>query len=106
MTKDLVFRMKIDSSGFRRGVWDMQTAMGNLPLAVQGRPVKPRRPYPRDISRMTARQYRAERRRYGRQMRAWRKADRDARARHGGWPNPAAIAILKRVMNPSGGAAV
>jgi len=81
VTNEATFRMKIDTTGFQRGIWDATTVMGNLPLALAGRPPKPRRPYPRNISRLTAREYRADRRRYGREVRAWVKADRIARQR-------------------------
>lgn len=66
-------RLKIDATGLHRGLHDVTHVMGNMQHAMRGEPMAPRKPYPRSCSRMTARQWRADRRRYARQMRAYRK---------------------------------
>lgn len=76
-TPPAVFKMRIDTSGFTRGIHDINNVMRNMSADLRGAPRPPRKPYPKTCSHMTARQYRAARRRYARERRAYSKALRD-----------------------------
>ena len=71
---DAVLTLRLDPSGFIRGIHDVGNAMQNMTADLTGKPRPPRKPYPKRYSGMTARQYRASRRAYGRAKRAHKKA--------------------------------
>lgn len=69
-------RLRADVSPFIRAMHDVTWSMTNASRAFRGQGPVPVPPYPRRHGGMTARQYRAARRAYARQIRALRKADR------------------------------
>ena len=73
-TADLTLSFKIDPSPFIRAMHDAGVVMRNMTADVRGLPRPPRAPYPKQHSGMTARQYRAARRRYARERRGYAKA--------------------------------
>lgn len=73
-TPSVVLRFKANPSPFIRAMHDAGYVMQNIGTDVRGAPRKPRKPYPKQHSGMTARQYRAARRRYARERRAYTKA--------------------------------
>lgn len=73
-TPDLTLRIKIDVSPLVRAMNDAGVVMRNMVADARGLPRPPRAPYPKRHSGMTARQYRAARRRYARERRGYAKA--------------------------------
>jgi len=67
-------RFAFDPKPFQRSIWHAIQAFSAMADAVAGRPVRPATPLPRRLHPGTAREYRTARRRYGRDLRAWRKA--------------------------------
>ena len=72
-TTDITYVMKIDVTPFARAMHDVGTVASNMAATFAGKPRPPRKPYPKRHSGMTARQYRAARRAYGREMRAYKR---------------------------------
>lgn len=69
-------KIRINTDNFMRGIHDAAHNMQRFGHALQGKSSPPRRPYRKDWSGMTAREYRAARRRYNRELNAWKKATR------------------------------
>lgn len=75
-TKDITFRFRINAGAMARTGHDLAHSLMQFQAALLREPCPPRKPYPRRYSRMTAREYRADRRRWNRECRAYRKATR------------------------------
>jgi len=73
---EVTLNLKIDAGPFIRACHDTAEAFRRIGHAAQGQPFPPRSPYPKRVSLMTAREYRAARRGYARALRAHRKATR------------------------------
>lgn len=80
-TRTVTVRFPLVVNPFIRGIHDAHYALLRVGAAAAGRPCPPRPTYPRRASGMTARQYRADRRRFGREVRAYRRAVRGTVAR-------------------------
>lgn len=70
---EIIVKLRLDMGPFQRGMHDAGQACLAFMHAAKGQPVPPRKPYPRSYSQQTARQYRAARRRYAREVRAYRR---------------------------------
>lgn len=75
-TTPTTLRIRFDAAPFIRSTHDATQSIIRLGFAIRGVPAPPREPYPRHVSRQTARQYRAARRSYGRALAAWKRATR------------------------------
>lgn len=73
-TDDAIVKFEIDTTRFVRAMHDVGTVVASMAADFRGAPRPPRKPYPRHVSGMTARQYRAARRRYGRERKGYKRA--------------------------------
>lgn len=65
--------LRLNATPFVRSMHDAAHAFNQFGFAARGLPTPPRRPYPKQHSGMTSRQYRAARRAYARAMRDHQK---------------------------------
>jgi hypothetical protein len=75
-TPDVTIRFRIDQAPFQRSMWDAAQTLGRVGYQLAGQTPPPRAPYPRTFSGLTAREYRAARRAYGRAVKAWKRGVR------------------------------